>query len=172
MKILVIRHAIAESREDFHQKTGVDDAHRPLTPIGIEKWQIGAQGLIKKGLAPNEIWSSPYERARHTAKILAELLKKKVLYSEELIPEQSVDSLLTRVLDAYQEDENYILALVGHETHLSQFIELCVPDKYDANKQSLKKGGACFIDIQHKDKKFKFKLLDIYKARDLREFAA
>ena len=62
MKLLVVRHAIAENREDFAEG---DDAARPLTPDGRKKIQRGAEGL--KELVPQIdrlISSSLKERQR------------------------------------------------------------------------------------------------------------
>src|SRR6478672_122417 len=44
MKLLLIRHAIAEEREDF-ARTGKDDRLRPLTDEGRKKMKQGARGL-------------------------------------------------------------------------------------------------------------------------------
>ena len=64
MKLLVVRHAIAENREDYAEG---DDAARPLTPDGRKKLtkeaeiQVGLSGLhgavAPTPLGPN--WAAP-----------------------------------------------------------------------------------------------------------------
>jgi phosphohistidine phosphatase len=44
MKLLIVRHAIAEEREDF-ARTGKDDRLRPLTDDGRKRMKQGARGL-------------------------------------------------------------------------------------------------------------------------------
>ena len=50
MRLLLIRHAIAEEREDF-ARTGKDDGLRPLTDDGRKKMKQAARGL--RGLVPD-----------------------------------------------------------------------------------------------------------------------
>src|SRR5205814_8591066 len=70
MRLLVVRHAIAEDREAF-ARSHKDDAARPLTPDGRRKMERAALGL--KELVPElELLApSPYKRALETAEIIA-----------------------------------------------------------------------------------------------------
>src|SRR2546430_12501315 len=70
MRLLVVRHAIAEDREAF-ARSHKDDAARPLTPDGRRKMARAAEGL--KQLVPELelLAASPYKRALETAEIIA-----------------------------------------------------------------------------------------------------
>jgi phosphohistidine phosphatase len=69
MKVLIIRHAIAEERDDF-ARTGKDDRLRPLTDEGRKKMKQAARGL--KALVPeiDLLATSPLTRAAQTAAVL------------------------------------------------------------------------------------------------------
>src|SRR3989442_3095903 len=70
MRLLVVRHAIAEDREAF-ARSHKDDSTRPLTPDGRRKMERAALGL--KELVPelDVLAASPYKRAIETAEIIA-----------------------------------------------------------------------------------------------------
>src|SRR5256885_4056691 len=70
MRLLVVRHAIAEDREAF-ARSHKDDADRPLTAEGRRKMEQAALGL--KELIPelDLLAASPYKRAFDTAEIVA-----------------------------------------------------------------------------------------------------
>src|SRR2546423_8060240 len=70
MRLLVVRHAIAEDREAF-ARSHKDDATRPLTPDGRRKMESAALGL--KELVPelDVLAASPYKRAIETAEIIS-----------------------------------------------------------------------------------------------------
>jgi phosphohistidine phosphatase SixA len=69
MQLLLIRHAIAEEREDF-ARTGKDDRLRPLTDEGRKKMRQAAKGL--RGVVPeiDLLATSPLTRAAQTAAVL------------------------------------------------------------------------------------------------------
>src|SRR5258708_2037921 len=56
MKLLIIRHAIAEDREDF-ARTGKDDSLRPISDEGKKKMKQGARGL--RPLVPEIVLLAP-----------------------------------------------------------------------------------------------------------------
>ncbi|HEX5021275.1 MAG TPA: histidine phosphatase family protein [Candidatus Binatia bacterium] len=72
MNLYFMRHGIAADRADGGVKT---DGERPLTPKGIKKMQKAAKGVAALSLSFDRILSSPLERARQTAKIVAQTLK-------------------------------------------------------------------------------------------------
>src|SRR4051812_3600232 len=69
MRLLLIRHGIAEDREAFAKK-GEDDFLRPLTPAGKRKMKEGAKGLRKLFPKLDLIATSPLKRAVQTATIV------------------------------------------------------------------------------------------------------
>jgi phosphohistidine phosphatase len=71
MKLYVVRHGIAQSRE----ADGVSsDAERGLTGKGRRRTQQAAEGLATLGCQPDLIATSPLRRARETARLIADVL--------------------------------------------------------------------------------------------------
>ena len=147
MNLYVIRHAIAvdEGTSDYES-----DSQRPLTDKGRRKMRQIARALRSLGVEFDLILSSPYVRARETAEILADVfkMKKKILFSDNLIPLGNPELLITEVNEKHSVDS---LAVVGHEPHLSTFVGLLVAEtaKIDI---TLKKGGVCCLsadDLHH-----------------------
>ena len=142
MNLCFMRHGIAVERA-----TGVaaDDRSRTLTPKGIKKIRREAEGLLRLSLAFDRILSSPLERARQTAKIVAQVLQMEDRLEEiaQLAPDQSVRELLSG-LSAYA-DKKQIL-LVGHEPLLSRTVSFLLSGKAGAQIQ-FKKGGLCCLEV-------------------------
>ena len=116
MNLYFMRHGIAVDRA-----TGAtaDDRSRVLTPKGIKRIEREAAGLKRLSLSLDRILSSPLERARQTAKIVAQALQMDDRLEEfaQLAPDQSVRDLLSG-LAAYSGKKQILL--VGHEPLLSQ----------------------------------------------------
>ena len=70
MRLLIVRHAIAEDRVAF-AATGKDDDERPLTEEGRSRMEQGARGLRQLVPALDLVATSPLVRAVQTAEILA-----------------------------------------------------------------------------------------------------
>ncbi|HRD66870.1 MAG TPA: histidine phosphatase family protein [Candidatus Competibacter sp.] len=70
MKLLLVRHAIAEDAEAF-AAAGGSDAQRPLTEIGRKKMRKGANRLRSQLGRIDVLACSPLLRARETAEIIA-----------------------------------------------------------------------------------------------------
>jgi len=138
MKLYIIRHAIAvdEGTPEYEQ-----DGDRPLTDKGRKKMRQIAKGLRALGVEFDRILSSPYVRASETADILADVfkMKKKIAYSENLIPMGEPDLLIAEINENHAVDS---LALVGHEPNLSGLVGLLTAEgtKLDI---TIKKGGVC-----------------------------
>jgi phosphohistidine phosphatase len=147
MKLYLVRHAIAvdEGTSDYES-----DSQRPLTDKGRKKMRQIAKGLRNLGVEFDLILSSPYVRARETAEILADLfnLKKKLLFSDNLMPLANPELLITEVNEKYSVDS---MAVVGHEPHLSALVGLLVAENAKIDV-TLKKGGVCYLsadDLHH-----------------------
>src|SRR5881392_380489 len=93
MRLLVVRHAIAEDREAF-ARSHKDDADRPLTSEGRRKMERAALGL--KVLVPelDVLAASPYKRALDTAEIIAASYRGLTV---ERVPELAPGAGLDRV---------------------------------------------------------------------------
>jgi phosphohistidine phosphatase len=145
MNLLVIRHAIAEDKEAF-AKTGRNDDLRPLTEDGRSKMRRGAQGLRAIVGRAAVLASSPLVRARETAEIVAPTLGvARVEMVEALRPDQSFDEMVKwlRSRDV-PNDNDRIVAVVGHEPHLSGLVTWLMTGS-DESRLELKKGGACLL---------------------------
>lgn len=143
MQLLVIRHAIAQDRDDF-SATGRPDSERPLTDLGREKMAKGALGLRDLAPSPELIGTSPFVRAEETAKIVSDVLG--------VGPVETVDALTPerRPADLLPWLENHTGAdcviVVGHEPHLSTLVTWFLSGREESVVE-LKKGGACLLDL-------------------------
>src|SRR5438445_12820024 len=94
MRLVVVRHAIAEDREGF-ARSHKDDAARPLPPDGRRKMARAALGL--KELVPELelLAASPYRRALETAEIIAHAYgDQHVERVPELAPGAGIDRVI------------------------------------------------------------------------------
>jgi phosphohistidine phosphatase len=142
MQLLLIRHAIAEEREDF-AKTGKDDRLRPLTDEGRKKMKQVARGL--KGLVPDIdlLATSPLTRAAQTGAILDSVYGGvKEVEIEELSPEATSEDFL-RWLRKQKKD---VVAAVGHEPSLGLILSWLLTGN-ERRIFAFRKGGACLLDF-------------------------
>lgn|SRR5574341_1699846 len=102
-----------------------------------------AKGLRNLGVEFDLILSSPYVRARETAEIVADVfkMKKKIAFSDNLVPSGNHELLITEIGENYPVDS---MALVGHEPHLSTLVGLLVAENTKIDI-TLKKGGVCYL---------------------------
>jgi len=144
MNLYIVRHAIAVAR-------GIpgydDDNQRPLTDNGRKKMKKIVKGLHQLDIELDTILSSPYVRARDTAKILANEFKveNQLSFSENLIPPGNFEALIDEIHEKYDVGS---LAMVGHEPMLSQFISWLATGNRDM-KITFKKGGVCYLSSDH-----------------------
>ena len=142
MRLLLVRHAIAEEREDF-ARTGKDDRLRPLTHEGRKKMKQAARGL--RSLIPeiDLLATSPLTRASQTAAILDSVYGGlDEVEIDELSPESTPEELL-RWLRQQKAD---VLAAVGHEPSLSQILGWLLTGT-DRRLFAFRKGGACLLEL-------------------------
>ncbi len=142
MKIYFVRHAAAIERGG-----GVTEEGRYLTPEGRVFFRKTARTMLKRGVEPDLILTSPLLRAVQTADILAETLAYigPLAAVAELEPGFNLPRL-ERLLDQYQHVSE--LVLVGHEPDLSSVVSslLALPDGFD-----FKKGSAVRLNIDPAD---------------------
>jgi phosphohistidine phosphatase len=143
MRLLIVRHAIAEKRSVF-ARAGTDDALRPLTPEGAQKMRQVADGLRRLVDRIDFLASSPLLRAKQTAEILTTSFPgTKLKLVDELIPTASHEALLELLLSLKTQK---VVTLVGHEPHLSESISWLLSGQ-SRSLVELKKGGACMIEF-------------------------
>ncbi len=143
MDLLVVRHAVAEEREDF-ARTGKDDAERPLTPDGRRKFERGARGLRRLVPSIGLLATSFLLRATETGEIFAgEYGKRRTVRLRELAPDAE-PAALVRWLGRQRRDA--VVCVVGHEPHLSGLVEILLTGRRSGFIE-LKKGGACLLSF-------------------------
>jgi len=143
MKVLVIRHAIAEDREVFAE-SGRDDAMRPLTAEGARKMRRAARGLRRIVPVIDELVASPLTRASETAEIVRrEYDIDRVETADVLRPGTSPDGVVSWLAQR----NAGMVALVGHEPDLSRLTTYLVSGTLRSAVQ-LKKGGASLISFE------------------------
>jgi phosphohistidine phosphatase len=110
MLLTLVRHGKAVDRDKWHQ----DDSERPLTKDGIEQ-AVRTFKLVRKWIEAEEVWTSPWTRARQTAELAADAWKLPLREVEwlagEAMPAEQRVRLLPRGID---------VALVGHEPDLGE----------------------------------------------------
>ncbi|MGE0799442.1 MAG: histidine phosphatase family protein [Lautropia sp.] len=175
----MIRHAIAEDRDGFRQRTGLDDSRRPLTEAGAAKMKRAARGL-KQVAGPILLFAtSPYTRAGATASIVVEHAGfPDPVEVQALQPDQHPSKFLewlnselgsnAAFTDADMEKATF--AAVGHEPHLSRVIGWSLTGR-DAPLGELRKGGACLLMFSGKFSASSATVEWILKADHLRRLA-
>ena len=144
MELLVIRHGVAEEREDF-AATGKDDSLRPLTKDGRSKMERGARALRRAFPVLNVIATSPYTRAAQTAKIVAAAYDDvDVERLDALTPESRPQAFLAWLRTREPGDR---VAAVGHEPHLGALVYWLLTGESVEGRIAMKKGGACLLQL-------------------------
>jgi phosphohistidine phosphatase len=156
VELLVIRHGVAEEREDF-AATGKDDSLRPLTKEGRWKMERGARALRRALPSLNVIATSPFTRAAQTAKIVAAAYDDvDVERVDALTPEGRPQAFLAW-LRGRESDER--VAAVGHEPHLGSLVYWLLTGEAVEGRIAMKKGGACLLELDPRSRARKATLL-------------
>ncbi len=136
MRLYFFRHAEAE----YDAATDYD---RELTQRGIRRTETAARVMVKLGLAPAYIYSSPRVRAEQTAKIAADALEMEVEITELLDFNFSLEAVYRLIRNLSTEDE---VMFVGHNPSMSVVVE-----ELTGVNANLKKGGLARVDIYGPD---------------------
>jgi phosphohistidine phosphatase len=143
MRLVLIRHAVAEDRDAF-AATGQDDARRPLTKEGRWKMERTVHGLRRAIRAFDVLASSPLVRAAQTARIVAEEYGgMTVTTTPTLAPDASPETFLTWL--RHQRPAETV-AVVGHEPHLGTLGTWLLTGVQETHLE-LRKGGACLLEF-------------------------
>src|SRR5437867_8548984 len=119
MRLMVVRHAIAEDRE-VYARTHKDDAGRPLTSEGRRKMERVALGLKELVPALDLLAASPFKRAVDTAEIIAAAYGDvRVERVAELVPGAGIDRGLGWLAG---QQAGGRLVIVGHEPDLGRVV--------------------------------------------------
>ncbi|MFO1423209.1 MAG: phosphohistidine phosphatase SixA [Candidatus Competibacteraceae bacterium] len=143
MKLLLVRHAIAEEAEAFIAAGGTD-ARRPLTEVGRKKMRKGANRLRTQLGRIDVLAHSPLLRARETAEIIARAcgdppLVECVSLDYRYPPEAVADWLA-------QYPADYLVVVVGHEPQLGLLAGLLVTGE-SRPLMAFRKGGVAMIEF-------------------------
>jgi phosphohistidine phosphatase len=133
-----LRHADAEPR------TGSDN-ERKLTPKGVEQAEKAGKFLVRCGLLPQIILTSPVVRARQTAKIVAEKLGDTELSEVDWLACGMQAETCLMELKARQERASVLL--VGHEPDFSETIAVML-GLSDSAAIKLRKASLTGVELQ------------------------
>jgi phosphohistidine phosphatase len=143
MQLLVIRHGIADDRDEF-AKTGEDDSRRPLTKRGERKMRDGAAGLVRLIDRLDVIGASPLVRAQQTAAIVADAYGDTPVHTVEALAPEGKPTALVRWLAQQRAAE--AIAIVGHEPDLGELVTWLMTG-HEESRIALRKGGACLLEF-------------------------
>jgi phosphohistidine phosphatase len=136
-ELVIVRHAIAEERDSVRWP---DDAERPLTEAGAERFTSAAHGLARLVGHVDAVLSSPAARAWQTADLLEHEAGWPAPKPTEALavgggPEDALAALPARA----------VVAVVGHEPQLSELASLLLAGDPYAVRLELKKGGGVLL---------------------------
>lgn len=143
LELYLVRHAVAAERGPDYP----DDAERPLTDEGVERFRRAVAGLRDLGVQLDLVLSSPYVRARETADLLCVGLKPrpKLIVVEALaVGGKPADVIAAVARHSATGRGASRVALVGHEPDLG---ELAVRLMGARGAVEFKKGAVCRIDV-------------------------
>lgn len=144
MKVVLVRHGIAEERDDF-ASSGQPDELRPLTDNGASRMKRAARGIRELMDSLDLIATSPLTRANQTAQILGKQYKDvPIVVVPALSPEHDFDGFLDWLRKL--EDAGAVAA-VGHEPHLSSLVSWLLTGN-GASFFEMKKGSAVLIEFE------------------------
>jgi phosphohistidine phosphatase len=164
MKLLIIRHAIAEDKDVWAQ-TGASDDDRPLTADGRAKMAKNAAGLHTIISDIKLLATSPFLRARQTGEIVAaEYGLSIVSTTEALVPSQPMKSFVEWLAG---KPTKGVIAVVGHEPDLGGLVTWLVSG-VEESRVELKKGAACLITFDETPAKGRGRLRWLLQPSQLR----
>ncbi len=139
-QLYLVRHAIAAERGPDWP----DDAARPLTPQGIRRFRRVVAGLARVEVRVDEVFTSPFVRAAHTARLLAEGLggHAPVSILTALASGHTPEDVLGQARGAATAER---IALVGHEPDLGALAAHLLGATY---APAFRKGAVCRIDVE------------------------
>ncbi len=116
MEVFVFRHGDAEPRGDH-----VEEARRKLTPRGRMEVEQVARVARRVKVAPELVFTSPYDRARETAEIAVGQLEgsDELKETKGLLPNSNPEQMW-KELRTHKSAKSALVA--GHEPHLSRFL--------------------------------------------------
>lgn len=146
MKLLIIRHAKAQDR-DHWQKEHKSDDDRPLVQEGIDEFTTVAKAISHLIESVQEICTSPLTRAKQTAEILHKNYSDAELNTSEILLPGTHWKDFHSFLLKQKWGKDHIIAVVGHENHLSHVLANLISCTHETSVR-FKKGGAALVDLE------------------------
>jgi phosphohistidine phosphatase len=130
MKLYLIQHAKAASKED--------DPQRSLTEEGRRDIQKIAEFIKPLNLSVDYLWHSGKTRAQQTAEALVEVInvKEEMSAREGLAPNDDVKVIKDEIVSANQD-----IMLVGHMPFVSRLASLLLTSSESSGPISFRQGG-------------------------------
>lgn len=145
MHLFIIRHAVAEEREEFAKKN-TDDSLRPLTGKGKKKLQKMILSLEKEFEKLDLVVTSPYLRAKQSAQVVSDIMDNaKVVECAELVPHAPPQSLVKWIKTHCGSCKR--IAVVGHEPHISSFTSYVLSGDPKESFVEMKKSSVALIEV-------------------------
>lgn len=141
MEVLVVRHAPALDKDEASQQ-GMADRDRPLTTEGATRMKRIARALASRVPEVSVLVTSPWRRAVETGDLLQKAYGRFQRFETEALVPGAEPGALVAELSAYAADP--VVAVVGHEPHLSGWVSWCLTGSLEALVE-LRKGGACLL---------------------------
>lgn len=164
MKIIFIRHAIAEDRTTF-AKSGKSDALRPLSEKGIKRMEQSRQGLQRVEPVADYIISSELVRAIQTADLISEVYPEAERKAISQLNPGSNPAKLNKRLAELPADSTILL--IGHEPDLSELISWYTNGSH-FNFLQLKRGAACLLEFKGSPEPASAEMIWLLPPRQLR----
>ncbi|PKN82110.1 MAG: phosphohistidine phosphatase [Chloroflexi bacterium HGW-Chloroflexi-9] len=165
MRLLLVRHAIAEERDASRWP---DDADRPLSADGEARFRPAAHGLALLNPRPDAILSSGYRRAWRTAEVLAEEAGWPVPDEcTAMEPGGDAEDVLATV-DHLGGSPDALIVLVGHEPDLGD-LATALLGSTEGVPDAWKKGGALLLERAPGEPPGRARLLWYHPPRRLRD---
>ncbi len=143
LELYLVRHAVAAERGPDYP----DDALRPLTDDGVERFRRAVSGLRDLGVQLDLVLTSPYVRAHETAELLAVGLRPrpKLVVVDALAAGEKPAGVIAAVAQHSATGRGASrIALVGHEPDLGELAARLLGAK---GRIEFKKGAVCRIDV-------------------------
>jgi phosphohistidine phosphatase len=147
MRVLLIRHAIAEDRDHFAQ-SNPDDNMRPLLPKGRKKMRTAVKGMLTLIPQLNLIVSSPLIRALETATLVHEHYHEaQFIQLNALAPGQNAQEVTVWL---QKQNKDATIALIGHEPDLGQLATWLLAGNNVEPFVGFKKGAMMLLEFPYK----------------------
>lgn len=146
MKLLIVRHAPAEDRQEF-SRTGKPDTQRPLTKDGRDKMRRVSRALAALVPEVDVVATSPLIRTMQTARIVAAAYPDaEVVRLDSLAPDGSYEDTIRWLA---KQAHMRCVSIIGHEPSLGSLLSAVLCGSPDGGLE-FRKSGAALVAFQGK----------------------